>query len=150
MTSNVGSQFIREFAEHGDEKAMNQAIEGSLRATFRPEFLNRIDDTVVFNALTMGNIEPIVDLQLEEVRERLQERRISLDVRPAAMERLSIDGYAPIFGARPLKRLIQKVVVDAVAEKIVAGQLPDGSTVVIDIDRDGNYNSEVVQTALAE
>ena len=150
MTSNVGSQFIREFAEHGDEKAMNQAIEGSLRATFRPEFLNRIDDTVVFNALTMGNIEPIVDLQLEEVRERLQERRISLDVRPAAMERLSIDGYDPIFGARPLKRLIQKVVVDAVAEKIVAGQLPDGSTVVIDIDRDGNYNSEVVQTALAE
>lgn len=66
------------------------------------------------------------------------------------MERLSIDGYDPIFGARPLKRLIQKVVVDAVAEKIVAGQLPDGSTVVIDIDRDGNYSSEVVQTALAE
>ncbi|WP_425226293.1 ATP-dependent chaperone ClpB [Raoultibacter timonensis] len=150
MTSNVGSQFIREFAEHGDEKAMNQAIEGSLRATFRPEFLNRIDDTVVFNALTMGNIEPIVDLQLEEVRDRLAERRIELDVRPAAMERLSIDGYDPIFGARPLKRLIQKVVVDAVAEKIVAGQLPDGSTVVIDIDRDGNYSSEVVQTALAE
>lgn len=148
MTSNVGSQFIREFAEHGDEKAMNQAIEGSLRATFRPEFLNRIDDTVVFNALTMGNIEPIVDLQLEEVRDRLAERRIVLDVRPAAMERLSIDGYDPIFGARPLKRLIQKVVVDAVAEKIVAGQLPDGSTVVIDIDRDGNYRSEVVQTAL--
>ncbi|WP_303203452.1 ATP-dependent chaperone ClpB [Raoultibacter timonensis] len=150
MTSNVGSQFIREFAEHGDEKAMNQAIEGSLRATFRPEFLNRIDDTVVFNALTMGNIEPIVDLQLEEVRDRLAERRIELDVRPAAMERLSIDGYDPIFGARPLKRLIQKVVVDAVAEKIVAGQLPDGSTVVIDIDRDGNYSSEVVQTTLAE
>ena len=150
MTSNVGSQFIREFAEHGDEKAMNQAIEGSLRATFRPEFLNRIDDTVVFNALTMGNIEPIVDLQLEEVRDRLAERRIELDVRPAAMERLSIDGYDPIFGARPLKRLIQKVVVDAVAEKIVAGQLFDGSTVVIDIDRDGNYSSEVVQTALAE
>ena len=150
MTSNVGSQFIREFAEHGDEKAMNQAIEGSLRATFRPEFLNRIDDTVVFNALTMGNIEPIVDLQLEEVRDRLAERRITLDVRPAAMERLSIDGYDPIFGARPLKRLIQRVVVDAVAEKIVEGKLPDGSTVVIDIDRDGNYSSEVVQNSLAE
>ena len=148
MTSNVGSQFIREFAEHGDEKAMNQAIEGSLRATFRPEFLNRIDDTVVFKALTMGNIEPIVDLQLEEVRDRLSERRIELDVRPAAMERLSIDGYDPIFGARPLKRLIQRVVVDAVAEKIVEGKLPDGSTVVIDIDRDGNYSSEVVQGSL--
>ncbi|WP_139651454.1 ATP-dependent chaperone ClpB [Raoultibacter phocaeensis] len=150
MTSNVGSQFIREFAEHGDEKAMNQAIEGSLRATFRPEFLNRIDDTVVFKALTMGNIEPIVDLQLEEVRDRLAERKITLDVRPAAMERLSIDGYDPIFGARPLKRLIQRVVVDVVAEKIVEGKLPDGSTIVIDIDRDGNYSSEVVQNALSE
>ncbi|MEG0758184.1 MAG: ATP-dependent chaperone ClpB [Raoultibacter sp.] len=150
MTSNVGSQFIREFAENGDEKAMNIAIEGSLRATFRPEFINRIDDVVVFNALTMGNIEPIVDLQLEEVRDRLAERHIELDVRPAAMERLSIDGYDPIFGARPLRRLIQKVVVDAVAENVVAGKLPDGSKVIIDIDRDGNYSSEVLRNPAFE
>lgn len=150
MTSNVGSQFIREFAENGDEKAMNIAIEGSLRATFRPEFINRIDDVVVFNALTMGNIEPIVDLQLEEVRERLAERHIELDVRPAAMERLSIDGYDPIFGARPLRRLIQKVVVDAVAENVVAGKLPDGSKVIIDIDREGNYSSEVLRNPAFE
>ena len=88
MTSNVGSQFIREFAEHGDEKAMKQAIDGALRATFRPEFINRIDDVVVFNALNMTNIEPIVDLQLEEVRDRLADRRITLDVTPAAMEHL--------------------------------------------------------------
>jgi ATP-dependent Clp protease ATP-binding subunit ClpB len=78
MTSNVGSQFIREFAEHGDEKAMKQAIDGALRATFRPEFINRIDDVVVFNALNMTNIEPIVDLQLEEVRDRLADRRITM------------------------------------------------------------------------
>ncbi|MEG0147682.1 MAG: AAA family ATPase, partial [Raoultibacter sp.] len=108
MTSNVGSQFIREFAEHGDEKSMRQAIDGALRATFRPEFINRVDDVVVFNALSMGNIEPIVDLQLGEVRGRLEGRHISLVVDPAAMERLSIDGYDPVFGARPLKRLIQK------------------------------------------
>ncbi len=148
MTSNVGSQFIREFAEHGDEKAMRTAIETSLRTTFRPEFLNRIDDTVVFNALSMSAIEPIVELQLAEVRERLQERRVSLEVCPAALERLAIEGYDPVFGARPLRRLIQKAVVDAVAEKIVAGQVPDGATVVIDIDREGNYCSDVMNMDL--
>ena len=143
MTSNVGSQFIREFAEHGDEKAMKQAIDGALRATFRPEFINRIDDVVVFNALNMTNIEPIVDLQLEEVRDRLADRRITLDVTPAAMEHLSIDGYDPIFGARPLKRLIQKEIVDRIAQKVVEGQLRDRSHVLIDIDADGNYQCTV-------
>ena len=143
MTSNVGSQFIREFAEHGDEKAMKQAIDGALRATFRPEFINRIDDVVVFNALNMTNIEPIVDLQLEEVRDRLADRRITLDVTPAAMEHLSIDGYDPIFGARPLKRLIQREIVDRIAQKVVEGQLRDRSHVLIDIDQDGNYSCRV-------
>ena len=143
MTSNVGSQFIREFAEHGDEKAMKQAIDGALRATFRPEFINRIDDVVVFNALNMTNIEPIVDLQLEEVRARLADRRITLDVTPAAMEHLSIDGYDPIFGARPLKRLIQKEIVDRIAQKVVEGKLRDRSHVLISIDQDGNYECTV-------
>ena len=143
MTSNVGSQFIREFAEHGDEKAMKQAIDGALRATFRPEFINRIDDVVVFNALNMTNIEPIVDLQLEEVRARLADRRITLDVTPAAMEHLSIDGYDPIFGARPLKRLIQREIVDRIAQKVVEGNLRDRSHVLIGIDQDGNYECTV-------
>ena len=99
MTSNVDRSSSARFAEHGDEKAMKQAIDGALRATFRPEFINRIDDVVVFNALNMTNIEPIVDLQLEEVRDRLADRRITLDVTPAAMEHLSIDGYDPILSA---------------------------------------------------
>ncbi|MEG2530703.1 MAG: AAA family ATPase, partial [Raoultibacter sp.] len=139
MTSNVGSQFIREFAEHGDEKSMQQAIDGALRATFRPEFINRIDDVVVFNALSMGNIGPIVELQLAEVRARLEGRHITLQIGPAALERLSIDGYDPIFGARPLKRLIQKEIVDRIANKMVAGDVLDGANVVIDLDREGNY-----------
>lgn len=143
MTSNVGSQFIREFAENGDEKAMKQAIDGSLRATFRPEFINRIDDVVVFNALSMTNIEPIVDLQLEEVRTRLADRRITLDVTPGAMEHLSIDGYDPIFGARPLRRLIQREIVDRIAQKVVEGKLRDRSHVLIDLDADGNYECRV-------
>ncbi len=139
MTSNVGSQFIREFAEHGDEKMMKEAIDGALRATFRPEFLNRIDDIVRFNALDIERIEPIVELQLKEVRERLAKRRVTLDVTPAALEHLSIDGFDPIFGARPLKRLIQRQVVDRIAEKVINGQLPDRAHVLIDIDAEGEY-----------
>ncbi|MDR0515413.1 MAG: ATP-dependent chaperone ClpB [Coriobacteriaceae bacterium] len=144
MTSNVGSQFIREFTEHDDEKSKKIAIEGSLRATFRPEFLNRIDDIVIFNSLNMTSIEPIVDLQLEDVRRRLAEHHITLVVTPAAMEHLSIDGYDPVFGARPLKRLIQRVVVDAVAEKIVAGEVHDGAKVVVDINDLGDYGCSVL------
>ncbi len=144
MTSNVGSQFIREFMETGDEESKKKAIDGALRATFRPEFLNRIDDIVVFNSLNMTSIEPIVDLQLEDVRRRLAEHNITLEVTPAAMEHLSIDGYDPVFGARPLKRLIQKVVVDAVAEKIVAGSLHDGARVVVDINDLGDYSCSVL------
>ncbi|MCL1799195.1 MAG: ATP-dependent chaperone ClpB [Eggerthellaceae bacterium] len=139
MTSNVGSQFIREFAEMDDEKSQKMAIEGALRATFRPEFLNRIDDIVTFNTLNISSIEPIVDLQLEDVRRRLAERHIALEVTPAAVEHLSIDGYDPVFGARPLKRLIQRVVIDAVAEKLVSGEVHDGARIVVDINDLGDY-----------
>ncbi|MGI6105220.1 MAG: ATP-dependent chaperone ClpB [Raoultibacter sp.] len=147
MTSNVGSQFIREFTEMDDEKSRQTAIDGALRATFRPEFLNRIDDIVVFNTLNMTSIEPIVDLQLEVVRKRLAEHHITLEVTPAAMERLSIDGYDPVFGARPLKRLIQHVVVDAVAEKIVAGAVHNGARVIVDINDLGDYSCSVLPPA---
>jgi len=144
MTSNVGSQFIREFTEMDDEKSKKMTIEGALRATFRPEFLNRIDDIVTFNSLNMTSIEPIVDLQLEDVRKRLAEHNITLEVTPAALEHLSIDGYDPVFGARPLKRLIQRVVVDAVAEKIVAGKVQDGARIVVDVTGIGDYNVTVL------
>jgi len=143
MTSNVGSQFIREFAEHGDEKAMRTAIDAALRATFRPEFLNRIDDIVVFNALSLDNIEPIVDLQLGDVRRRLADRRIELSVGPGALQQLAIDGYDPVFGARPLKRLIQKEIVDRIANEMVKGQVLEGAKVTIDLDGEGNYTCDV-------
>mgnify|MGYP002509773043 CR=1 FL=1 len=143
MTSNVGSQFIREFAEHGDEKQMQQAIDGALRGTFRPEFLNRIDDTVIFNALSLGSIEPIVNLQLEDVRARLAERRIHLVVTPAAMQQLSLDGYDPVFGARPLKRLIQKEIVDRIANEMVRGNVMEGAKVTIDLNDELRYAATV-------
>ena len=139
MTSNVGSQFIREFAENGDEKAMRSAIDGALRATFRPEFINRIDDVVVFNALSLDDIEPIVQLQLADVRERLADRRIELEVGLAAMQQLALDGYDPVFGARPLKRLIQREVVDRIANEMVAGHIMEGAKVTIDMNWEGGY-----------
>ncbi len=138
MTSNVGSQHIQAFAEGGaDEGTMQRMLEEALRATFRPEFLNRIDDTVIFHALTMSELEQIVELQLAGVRERLAERKIEIVVEPAATERLALDGFDPVFGARPLKRLIQREVVDRVASAIIRGEVGEGDTVTIDVGDDG-------------
>jgi len=134
----VGSQFIQQFAEGGaDEDTMKRMLEEALRATFRPEFLNRVDDTVVFHALTMGELEQIVTLQLESVRLRLAERKISLELTPAAIERLALDGFDPVFGARPLKRLIQREVVDRVATSIIRGEVGEGDTVTVDVGESG-------------
>ena len=139
MTSNVGSQFIREFAENGDAEHRDKAIDEALRSTFRPEFLNRIDDIVTFDALTLSNIESIVELQLKDVRKRLAERHVTLDVTSAALETLAIDGYDPVFGARPLRRLVQREVVDRIADQIVHGNLLERDHVLIDVDADGKY-----------
>ena len=138
MTSNVGSQFIQQFAEGGaDEEQMNAMLQEALRATFRPEFLNRIDDVVIFHSLTLEELADIVVLQLESVRERLADRKLNLELTPAAIERLSLDGFDPVFGARPLKRLIQREVVDRVAGAIIRGEVHEGDTVTIDADPEG-------------
>jgi len=140
MTSNVGSQFIQMFAEGGhDEKEVDRMLQEALRATFRPEFLNRIDDIVTFHALSLDQIASIVVLQLEEVRQRLADRKIALVLSDGAIERLSLDGFDPVFGARPLKRLIQREVVDRVAKALIEGLVHEGDTVTLDIDDDGEY-----------
>ena len=113
---------------------LSNKINDALRNTFRPEFLNRIDEVITFHALSIANMEPIVELQLNDVRQRLADRRVTLDVTPAAMDHLSIDGFDPVYGARPCKRLVQREIVDRIAQKIVEGKLPDRSHVLIDID----------------
>ncbi len=162
MTSNIGSQLIRERdAEEtvGDmvedmQKMTPEAaakrmaefanrMQDALRNTFRPEFLNRIDDIITFNELNIASIEPIVDLQLADVSARLKDRHMMLVVTPAAKERLAIDGYDPVYGARPLKRLIQRQVVDRIATGIIEGKIFDGSTVTIDLDAEGDYVADV-------
>lgn len=143
MTSNVGSQYIRQFQENNDVKQRDKAIQESLRATFRPEFLNRIDEIVTFDALSIATLEPIVKLQLDDVRKRLEDRSITLTVTPSALDALAIDGFDPVYGARPLKRLIQRKVVDKIAEHIVQGTLHDHDSVTIDVGSEGEYTCTV-------
>lgn len=133
MTSNVGSQFVTEISKGGDYDQMKRLVEEGLRATFRPEFLNRVDDIVVFHALEMEDIDRILELQLALVRTRLAERRITLAIEPAAAERLALEGYDPVYGARPLKRVIQREIIDRIALALAEGTVGDGDTVTIDI-----------------
>ena len=139
MTSNAASVAIREMAESGDEEKGESAIDAALKLTFRPEFINRIDDIITFEPLGMEVLDQIVALQLKDVRARLAQQRIELDISPAAMDQLSIDGLDPVFGARPLKRLIQRDIIDLVATAIVDGKVVPGSHVLVDIGSDGQY-----------
>ena len=138
MTSNVGSQAIAEYAGKDEEK-LKEAVSEAMRQTFRPEFLNRIDDIVVFHPLGMEQIEQIVDIQLAHVRERLAKQRITLEITPAAKQMLAVGGLDPVYGARPLKRLIQNEVVDCVARAIIDGRVREGDDVTVDVDMDGTF-----------
>ena len=134
MTSNVGSQVIAEAEQKGESpEEVQEQVDDVLRKTFKPEFLNRIDDIVVFHPLGLDDIEEIVDIQLKGVRERLAKERISLELTPGAVQALALDGLDPVYGARPLKRLIQRQVVDNVANLIIGGRLHEGDTVRVDV-----------------
>ena len=135
MTSNVGSSAIAEYAGR-DDAEMRRLVDEAMSHTFRPEFLNRIDDIVVFHPLGMAQIEKIVDIQLADVRARLAKERMTLKISPAAKQMLAAGGLDPVFGARPLKRLIQREVVDAIARAIIDGRVHEGDEVTVDVDGD--------------
>ena len=137
MTSNIGSQHILE-AQHlrSSYEDMRNLVLRELRQHFRPEFLNRVDETVVFHPLTAQELGRIVDIQLGRLRERLAERRITLTLTPAARTHLAAQGYDPVYGARPLKRLIQQGVETPMARQLVKGELRDGDRAVIDVKDD--------------
>jgi ATP-dependent Clp protease ATP-binding subunit ClpB len=115
---------------------MKQVVMSELRGHFRPEFLNRVDETVVFHPLTIENLVKIVDIQLARLRNRLAERRITLALTPAALEDLARRGYDPVYGARPLKRLIQQDIETPIARLLVKGELRDGETATVEL-KDG-------------
>jgi len=135
MTSNIGSPVILEYRGGTDERAyegMKRDVLEALRQHFRPEFLNRVDEIVVFHSLSREQLKQIVDIQLGRLRQRLAERKIQLELTPAAQEHFASAGYDPVYGARPLKRLLQKEIETTLGRRILAGEILDGSHVVID------------------
>ena len=133
MTSNVASSAIFEFAAKDPKQAREQAM-AALRELFRPEFINRIDDIVLFNPLGKDQIERIIELQLQHVVKRLAERQLTIELSPAARALLSREGYDPAYGARPMKRAIQRLIQDPLAMKILSGEIRPGDAVLADVD----------------
>ena len=135
MTSNIGSQYIQELGGR-DEGEMRKRVTEAMRAYFRPEFLNRVDDTIIFHSLGLEELKKIVDIQLGRLHKLLGDKKINLTLTEAAKASLAIEGYDPVFGARPLKRIIQRSLQDPLAMKILDGTIKEGETVVVDV-RDG-------------
>ncbi|MCM2255167.1 MAG: ATP-dependent chaperone ClpB [Vicinamibacteria bacterium] len=146
MTSNVASDYLQELARRGEVD--KDALMDALRRTFRPEFLNRIDEIVTFHALGLEHVGAIVDIQLRDVQKRLVDRKLTLSLTKAAKDLLAEQGFDPTFGARPLKRTIQRLVENPLAVQVLAGTYHEGDTVVVDA-RDGalTFDKEQVATA---
>ncbi|MCU1679164.1 MAG: ATP-dependent chaperone ClpB, partial [Frankiales bacterium] len=136
LTSNLGSHVINDPAL--DDAAREAAVLAIVRASFKPEFVNRLDDVVVFRSLGTEQLTRIVDLQVDRLAQRLRARRLSLDVTPAAREWLALTGFDPVYGARPLRRLVQTAVGDQLARALLAGEITDGDTVHVDVVPDGD------------
>jgi ATP-dependent Clp protease ATP-binding subunit ClpB len=132
LTSNLGSQFISDPSLN--ETARRESVMSVVQKTFKPEFLNRLDDIILFDALTIGELTEIVDLQVARLARRLSDRRLTLAVTPAAREWLAMSGFDPVYGARPLRRLIQSAIGDQLARGLLSGQIADGDTVTVDRD----------------
>ncbi|QRZ61926.1 ATP-dependent chaperone ClpB [Rothia sp. ZJ932] len=134
LTSNMGSQFLID--QNLDEDARTSAVMGVVNASFKPEFLNRLDDIIMFEPLSAEDLGKIVSLQIDAMGKRLVDRRLSLDVTDAALEWLGLAGYDPSYGARPLRRLVQREIGDRLAKGILAGEVRDGDTVQVDVNPD--------------
>ena len=137
MTSNVGSQRIRDITEAGgSEDEVRKQVAEALRAQFLPEFLNRVDETIIFHPLSRDDIRQIVQLQIGHLEDQLRRRRIALEITDRAIDQIAQLGYDPAYGARPLKRVIQQQLQNPLANELLKGQFPEGSGVKIDADGD--------------
>ncbi len=137
MTSNIGSMYLQDLRDNTPEQIAeaHKHVMEALRAHFKPEFLNRVDDIIIFNPLGKEQLTKIVDLRLEDLRKLLADRKISLELTPAAKEMVFTEGYDPNYGARPLKRAIQKLIQDPLAMKILDGEILHGDHVMVDVDK---------------
>jgi len=135
LTSNLGSGVLADQSLTREQK--EEAVMNVVRASFKPEFLNRLDDTVIFHPLGIEELTSIVTMQVDRMQSRLTDRRLSLDVTPAARDWLALNGFDPVYGARPLRRLVQSSIGDRLARAILAAEVADGDTVVVDVTDDG-------------
>jgi ATP-dependent Clp protease ATP-binding subunit ClpB len=133
LTSNLGSSFIADASM--DDQAKRDAVLTAVRAAFKPEFLNRLDDVIIFDSLSTSELTRIVDLQVDRLAKRLSGRRLTLTVTPAAKEWLALTGFDPVYGARPLRRLVQAAIGDKLARSLLAGEITDGDEVQVDLDQ---------------
>jgi ATP-dependent Clp protease ATP-binding subunit ClpB len=131
MTSNLGSQYILELGAK-DRKEMERRVNAALRDAFKPEFLNRVDETIIFNNLGREEIKSIVEIQLKRLRRNLAARKMALEITERAKELIADSGFDPVYGARPLKRTIQRLIQDPLAVKILAGEFKEGDRVKVD------------------
>jgi ATP-dependent Clp protease ATP-binding subunit ClpB len=145
LTSNLGSQALIDPTLSPEQR--RNAVLAVVRSSFKPEFLNRLDEMVVFESLTREDLASIVDLQVELLAHRLADRRITLEVEPAARQWLADHGFDPVYGARPLRRLIQSAIGDPLARGILAGEFRDGSTVRVDVAAQGSDRGLVLTSA---
>ena len=136
LTSNLGSQFLVD--QSMEEQARKDAVMNVVNASFKPEFLNRLDEVIMFDPLGIDELSRIVSLQIDQLGQRLAERRLTLDVDQAASEWLALTGYDPAFGARPLRRLVQREIGDRLARELLAGNIQDGDTVKVGLDAEGD------------
>jgi ATP-dependent Clp protease ATP-binding subunit ClpB len=133
MTSNIGSQYLIEGIQDGKIPAdVLQRVENDLRQSFRPEFLNRVDDTIIFKPLTKNEIKQIVMLLIEELRKRMEERGLGLELTDTACDFIADTAYDPVYGARPLKRYIQRQLETKVARTLIGGDIEEGTRIVVD------------------
>jgi ATP-dependent Clp protease ATP-binding subunit ClpB len=135
MTSNIGSQFAVDASMSEAERRLK--INEVLRTTFKPEFLNRIDDIIIFRSLTISDINRIIDIQIGRLQKMLAERKVTIELTDKAKKHISKAGYSAIYGARPLKRALQKIVQDGLAMKILDGSIATGDHVIVDVKGDG-------------
>jgi ATP-dependent Clp protease ATP-binding subunit ClpB len=148
MTSNLGAEFLVSQKEGEDSDAVRDQVMTVVRSNFRPEFLNRVDEILLFHRLRREDMGRIVDIQLKRLHKLLEERKITIKLEPAAREWLADKGYDPAYGARPLKRVIQKNLQDPLAELILSGKIKDGDTVAVSAGKSGlTFNGQAVKEA---
>ncbi|MFN3362277.1 MAG: AAA family ATPase, partial [Pseudanabaenaceae cyanobacterium] len=149
MTSNIGSQYILDVAGNDDRyEEMRDRVMEALRNNFRPEFLNRIDEIIIFHSLNRSELKQIVNLQVDRLRQRLADKKIKLELSDAALDFLAEVGYDPVYGARPLKRVIQRQLESQIAKAILRGEFTDGDTILVEIENERPVFHRLVEAEL--